>query len=111
MKEDQRSTILYWQEALQLKSYLIVVEGISRMQVMDEGGGVGMVLVGVAVNEREQLAIICTTEQLQEDDIVHELLHIRFPDWEHYLVVSETQRLISQEKQRVEGAILSPERI
>lgn len=64
---------------------------ISQFQVVGENGEPGAELVGVVYDGRE--AVIYHTRGLQVDDVVHELLHVRHPDWSEARVVAETARL------------------
>lgn len=56
----------------------------------DERGRPGAGLIGVVVDERT--ATIYHTRVLTAEGIVHELLHVAFPDWSEARVVLETQR-------------------
>jgi hypothetical protein len=68
------------------------------MQVTDEleADSIGHEFVGVERNFNEQQAIIYHTRQLQEDDIVHELLHIRYPNWSEDKVEYWTSLLLGE---------------
>lgn len=85
--------ISFWLYALGLDGFRVELERIVSGQVTQDNNEVGGHFVGVRV-DGERLAIIITTRSLREDDIVHELLHVRNPDLDHKDVVSETESLI-----------------
>lgn len=68
----------YIRQRLELR-HRIETERISRWQVTDEHGRPGGSLVGVARDGDR--ACIFHTRALTLEDIVHELLHVRHPDW------------------------------
>jgi hypothetical protein len=68
------------------------------MQVMDDlkGDMPGHEFVGIAIDFTNLSGIIYHTRPLQEDDIVHELLHVRFPNWSEQKVDYWTSLLINR---------------
>ncbi len=75
--------IEYWQTMLEIKDWEISCEMISEMQVVDAliGNTPGHEFVGIAIQSDDKKGTIFHTRALQEDDIIHELLHVRFPEW------------------------------
>jgi len=82
----------YWCEVLGLDGHRVEVEVISPNQVTDEKGETGAHLVG-GRRITEDSIVIFTTRRLREDDVVHELLHVRFPEMSEGEVRSETRSL------------------
>ena len=72
-----------WKSLLQISDWEITCQSISEMQVVDalQGNTPGHEFVGIAIDFDKRKGTIFHTRQLFEDDIIHELLHIRFPDW------------------------------
>ena len=68
------------------------------MQVVDDlnDGKPGNEFVGIAIDFINKKGVIYHTRPLLEDDIIHELLHVRFPDWSEQKVDNWTNLLISQ---------------
>ena len=54
--------------------------------------------VGIQSSEDALHATIFHDRPLTEEDIVHELLHVKYPDWSEDQVNKETERLINQNK-------------
>ncbi len=73
-----------WQNLLRLDDFEGACRRISQWQVTDEDGTIGAQLVGVVV-EGLRFTIVHTRD-LTEHDVIHELLHVAFPRWEHALV-------------------------
>lgn len=69
-----------WKERLGI-DYFVSTERILLFQVSDNYCCVGNSFVGVCTDHGEKVACIYHTRQLEEDDIVHELLHVRHPSW------------------------------
>lgn len=84
-----------WKMALGLDGYEIVVERISLFQVSDGYCRVGNSLVGVCAHHDRKSACIYHTRRLTEDDVVHELLHVRHPGWSEEEVNREARRLLA----------------
>lgn len=87
-----------WQSLLHIHYWTILCEPIDEMQVMDDlkGDMPGHEFVGIAIDFTNLSGIIYHTRPLQEDDIVHELLHVRFPDWSEQKVDYWTSLLINR---------------
>lgn len=83
----------HWTKKLNLTSYKIKLRKVSALQVADEFYKVGNHLVGVVTNHKKKKATIYYTKKLGEEDILHELLHIKYPSWPEDKVREETRRL------------------
>jgi len=73
-----------WKSKLFLKDWEIITVGISESQVWDEKydpNPIGHEFVGIEYFKENKKATIYHTRQLKEEDILHELLHVRYPDW------------------------------
>jgi hypothetical protein len=81
----------HWQQALGLVAWESRIEPVSALQVCDEEGCPGQELVGVVI-ERPVFTIV-HTRPLDEHDIIHELLHVAFPQWDHRRVEIWTELL------------------
>ena len=73
--------INYWKKELGLTSWRIDCEPISIFQVSDECCRVGNQLVGIVIDFHKKTGTIYHTRKLKEEDIIHELLHVRYPSW------------------------------
>ncbi len=93
-----------WQLLLDISDWSIICESIDEMQVVDDLNGnlPGNEFVGIAINFINRTGIIYHTRDLQEDDVLHELLHVRFPDWNEQEVNCWTDLLLN----RIEGEVL-----
>ena len=82
--------ITKWQNRLGLQDYKILTSKISNEQVVYpsdcEKEFVGVCIVG-------DEATIYHTRDLTEEDIIHELLHVKYPSVDHDWINSETERL------------------
>ncbi len=72
-----------WKSLLEISDWTIECEPISEMQVVDalKGNTPGHEFVGIAIDFKRRKGTIFHTRLLLEDDIIHELLHVRFPKW------------------------------
>jgi len=87
-----------WQSLLDIPHWIIICEPIDEMQVMDDlkGDVPGHEFVGIAIDFVNRSGIIYHTRTLQDDDIVHELLHVRFPKWSEQTVNYWTDLIIAE---------------
>lgn len=88
----------YWKGMLGLDQYAICTERLSLFQVCDGYCRLGNSMVGVATDRVTKVARIYHTRQLKEDDIVHELLHVRHPSWSEEQVNRATKTLLAKKK-------------
>jgi len=88
--------VKYWKDRLGINDYEITVEKISPMQVVCDSDD--CTLVGVIRNQENHTAVIYHSRRLHEDDILHELLHVKHPPWTEDQINQETIRLIQLRK-------------
>ena len=100
VKVKSTSLINKWQALLGISDWVILFEPISENQVVDESEGntSGHEFVGIQINFKKQIGTIYHTRKLNEDDIVHELLHVAFPIWSEEKVNFWTDLLIKNPK-------------
>ena len=72
-----------WKDRLGISHWNIVCQEIDEMQVTDIwfNNSPGHEFVGIEIHAENQSAILYHTRSIQEDDIIHELLHVRYPTW------------------------------
>ena len=89
-----------WQVLLGLSDWVILYESISEDQVVDEmeENTHGHEFVGIHINFTNKIGTIYHTRKLKEDDIVHELLHVRFHSWSEEKVNFWTDLLLKSPK-------------
>ena len=89
-----------WQVLLGLSDWVILYESISEDQVVDEmeENTHGHEFVGIHIDFTNKIGTIYHTRKLKEDDIVHELLHVRFHSWSEEKVNFWTDLLLKSPK-------------
>jgi hypothetical protein len=87
--------IALWQRRLGLEGYAITAERLSVFQVADDFCSVGNSLVGVCADHAAKTAVIYHTRRLRQEDVVHELLHVRFPSWSEGQVNEKTAEILA----------------
>ena len=89
-----------WQVLLGLSDWVILCESISEHQVVDEmeENTHGHEFVGIHIDFTNKIGTIYHTRKLKEDDIVHELLHVRFHSWSEEKVNVWTDLLLKSPK-------------
>ncbi|WP_111307881.1 hypothetical protein [Confluentibacter sediminis] len=99
-RSQELSLLEKWQSLFDIQHWTITYESIDEMQVLDDlkGDMPGHEFVGIAIDFANKTGVIYHTRPLQEDDIIHELLHVRFPDWSEQKVNYWTNLLINQPK-------------
>ena len=75
--------IEHWKVVLGIPEWNIVCAIIDEEQVVDSllDNSHGHEFVGIERNFTNRSGIIYCTRTLEEDDIIHELLHVRYPEW------------------------------
>lgn len=108
MSERLQKRIAFWQKTLRLTDYSISVEKIPFFLVeIGEGdwekSQVSKSIMGVCdlpqVLQNKHIPITCTREP-QHDDLVHELLHVKHPNWDEVRIVAETDRVLQLHQRR-----------
>lgn len=103
---DPQRWIEEWSRYLNIRKR-VVTRRIPFWHVTGPEGRPGCSLVGIVLDEHEPC--IYHTRRLREDDIVHELLHVAFPDWSEDRVNAHTERLLrSKRERRLPVRITSP---
>lgn len=87
-----------WQFLLGISHWAILCEPIDEMQVLDDLYGTmpGNEFVGIAIDFATETGVIYHTRPLNDDDIVHELLHVRYPEWSEQKVNYWTDLIIQE---------------
>ncbi len=83
-----------WQKELQLHDYKITCERISIHQVCDDSCKRGHEFVGILADHINCTAYLYHTRKLHMDDIIHELLHVKYPTWTEGQVNRETELIL-----------------
>jgi len=90
--------IEHWKTVLKINDWNIVCQSISEMQVtealMDDT--LGHEFVGIERQFDSKTGILYHTRPLLEDDIIHELLHVRYPEWSEEKVTFWTSLLFGE---------------
>ncbi len=89
------SFIEFWKEKLSIIEYKIDLLKISTEQVVDDDMNIGNEFVGIHADHSNLKAHLYHTRKLYMSDIIHELLHVRYPKWTELQVISETDRLMN----------------
>ncbi len=99
--EQARRWLARWVERLGI-TVPVRTERVSIWRVVGPDGRPGCSLVGVVLDETH--ACIYHTRRLTEEDVVHELLHVRHPEWSEAAVVETTAALLSASRRRRQAA-------
>lgn len=93
-KSELFSYINYWKRKLDIQHYRISLQRIAENQVCDDDLNTGIEFVGIYTDHKKFKAFLFYTRELRLDDIVHELLHVKYPDWSDDQVTLETEKII-----------------
>ena len=93
-------TINIWMNVLGLDEWTIDTESIDKKAVVYEEGvpESDQYFVGIQMDRVKNKACIYHDRPLNEEYIVHELLHVKYPDWSEDQVNAETEKLLNQNK-------------
>lgn len=88
-----------WIDILELEGWDIVSMSIDRQSVVydDECPNEDRYFVGIMSSRDSMSATIFHDRPLTEEDVVHELLHVKYPDWSEDQVNIETQKILRHE--------------
>ena len=88
-----------WKNRFELNNLEIKTEKIDPKSVVypDDCQGEDRFFIGISFNKATSTAIIYHDRPLTEEDIVHELLHVKHPEWSEEQVNSETKRLLDKQ--------------
>ena len=100
IKVKSSSLINKWQALLGISDWVILYEPISEDQVVDEieDNTYGHEFVGIYIDFTNKTGTIFHTRELNEEDILHELLHVRFNSWSEEKVNFWTDLIIKTPK-------------
>jgi len=100
IKVENLPLINKWQILLSLSDWVILCEPISENQVVDEmeQNTHGHEFVGIHIDFTNKIGTIYHTRKLKEDDILHELLHVRFHSWNEEKVNFWTNLILKSPK-------------
>ncbi len=102
MSDTQLTTALnYWQRVMQLQEYTITLKRISIHQVCDDTCKTGHSFVGIHTDHATCTACLYHTRKLCADDLVHELIHVKYPYMTEAQVKNETERWLSYSRGEV----------
>ena len=90
--------IEHWKQMLGITDWNIICLTISEAQVTDAllNDTHGHEFVGIERQFGSKTGILYHTRPLLEDDIIHELLHVRYPDWSEQKVHFWTSLLFGE---------------
>lgn len=99
--------IEHWKTVFGITQWNIVCTIIDEEQVVDSllNDTNGHEFVGIERDFSTQIGIIYHTRPLEEDDIIHELLHIRYPNWSEDKVEFWTSLLNGEQVLQAENAM------
>ena len=83
-----------WLKKLELTEWTVRLESLDNEQVLCDCPPEDCYFVGVKYDSTTKHAVIYHDRDLTEEDIVHELLHVKNPFWSEDQVNSETEKLL-----------------
>lgn len=87
-----------WIKKLELTDWTITLESLDNEQVLCDCPPEDCYFIGVCYDSDLKNAVIYHDRNLREEDIVHELLHVKYNNWSEDQVNTETERLLKQNK-------------
>ena len=87
-----------WKAILGIKEWTITTEAIDKKQVVydPEIPEEDRYYIGVHVDQDTSIATIYHDRDLTEEDIIHELLHVKYPDWTEERVNFQTMLYLAE---------------
>ena len=101
-----KGEIKYWQRYLGIEHWKVTTVKISKGQVSDEHCRTGLSFVGVVPNHELLQAEIFHTRKMTSEDIVHELLHVKYPHWSEDQVNNRTEKILLTKAQTEADVLL-----
>jgi gamma-glutamylcyclotransferase (GGCT)/AIG2-like uncharacterized protein YtfP len=92
-----KNIIKYWQRYLGIEHWKVTTIKISTTQVSDEHCATGLTFVGVVPDHAQLHAEIYHTRKMTAEDIIHELLHVKHPQWSEAQVNRRTEKILQCE--------------
>ena len=92
-------TVNHWINVIGLEGWTITIESIVPEAVMYDPDipAKDRYYIGIQANHDKCIATIYHDRDLTEEDIVHELLHVKYPDWSEYQVNKQTEKWLRKE--------------
>ena len=86
-----------WIALLGLRGWTITTEAIDKKSVVYEGGvpAWDRYFVGVEIDREKMMAHIYHDRPLNDEYVVHELLHVKYPNWSEDQVNAGTELLLT----------------
>ena len=89
----KNALVSFWLAELELLDWEVECERISILQVSDNFCWVGNNFVGILKDHVRKKATIYHTRTLSKEDVIHELLHVKYPTWSENQVNRKTNEL------------------
>ena len=92
--------VSHWMVMLDIRGWAVTIEAIDKKSVIydSEIPEEERYYVGVQVDRDTRIATIYHDRDLTEEDIVHELLHVKYPDWTEDQVNKQTEKWLKKEQ-------------
>jgi hypothetical protein len=85
-----------WQDYLDLNDWTFSTNQIEKEQVMydEDVSTCDRYFIGVEVNKNAKSAVIHHDRDLYDEAVIHELLHVKYPQWSEEKVNKETDNIM-----------------
>jgi len=89
-----------WKNLLSLKKWTVITESIDTNAVTYDNDcpDKDRYFIGIEADHHDGIATIYHDRPLTDEYIVHELLHVKYPDWSEDQVNAETEKILNQNK-------------
>lgn len=91
----RREKIKFWQQKLEIQEWSIIPERIMNEQVVYPKDLELKEFVGISINHDNKTAVLNHTRDLTDFDIVHELLHCKWPETSEDAINHATNIILS----------------
>ena len=94
------SLVNKWQDKFQLTDWEFTTQEIKPEQVVydEDCPDEDKYFVGIEIGHIKKTGIIYYDRAITEEDIIHELLHVKYPDWSEDQVNEETEILLNKSR-------------
>tara|TARA_R110000803_G_scaffold114070_1_gene182560 strand:- start:326 stop:613 length:288 start_codon:yes stop_codon:yes gene_type:complete len=94
------SLVNKWQDKFQLTDWEFTSQEIKPEQVVydEDCPDEDKYFVGIEIGHIKKTGIIYYDRAITEEDIIHELLHVKYPDWSEDQVNEETEILLNKSR-------------
>ena len=86
-----------WKQKLGLDDWFITTESISDKQVTYPNDLDLKEFIGITIDSENKFGIINHTRPLTPFDVIHELLHVKYPSWTEEQVNNQTNIYLNNE--------------